>query len=51
MSIHASLTETLVCFQPGRAKDLSAPLYILYIVIFVMKAATLGAKSGYFVRI
>jgi len=25
--IHAVLTETLVCFHPGRAKDLSAPLY------------------------
>jgi hypothetical protein len=26
--IHAILTETLACFRPGRAKDLSAPLYI-----------------------
>jgi len=25
--IHAILTETLVCSLPGRAKDLSAPLY------------------------
>ena len=25
--IHAILTETLACFFPGRAKDLSAPLY------------------------
>jgi hypothetical protein len=25
--IHAILTETLACFLPGRAKDLSAPLY------------------------
>jgi len=24
--IHAILAETLVCFLPGRAKDLSAPL-------------------------
>ena len=24
--IHAILTETLACFIPGRAKDLSAPL-------------------------
>jgi len=24
--IHAILTETLVCFLPGRDKDLSAPL-------------------------
>jgi len=28
--IHAILTETLACVLPGRAKDLSAPLYILY---------------------
>jgi len=26
--IHAILTETLVCFLPGRAKDLSAPLCV-----------------------
>jgi len=26
--IHANLTETLACFLPGRAKDLSAPLQI-----------------------
>jgi len=25
--IHAILTETLACFLPGWAKDLSAPLY------------------------
>jgi len=25
--IHAILTEILVCFLPGQAKDLSAPLY------------------------
>ena len=25
--IHTILTETLACFRPGRAKDLSAPLY------------------------
>jgi len=30
--IHAILTETLACFHPGRAKDLSAPLY--YIIHF-----------------
>ena len=27
--IHAILTETLDCFLPGRAKDLSAPLYYI----------------------
>jgi len=26
--IHAILTETLACFLPGRAKDLSAPRYL-----------------------
>jgi len=26
--IHAILKETLACFLPGQAKDLSAPLYI-----------------------
>jgi len=26
--IHAILTETLACFLPGWAKDLSAPLYM-----------------------
>ena len=26
--INVILTETLACFVPGRAKDLSAPLYI-----------------------
>jgi hypothetical protein len=28
--IHAILTEKLACFLPGRAKDLSAPLYLLH---------------------
>jgi len=27
--IHAILAETLACFLPGRAKDLSALLYII----------------------
>jgi len=27
--IHALLTETLACFLPSWAKDLSAPLYIV----------------------
>ena len=26
--VHAILTEKLACFHPGRAKDLSAPLYM-----------------------
>ena len=28
MEIHAILTETLACFLPGGAKDLSALLYV-----------------------
>jgi len=37
--IHAILTETLACFLPGRAKDLSAHLYnrlLLQLLIFNM---------------
>ena len=42
--IHAILTETLACFLPGRAKDLSAPLYRLcmnmyitsYVCVYIM---------------
>jgi len=30
--IHAILTETLACFLPGRAKDLSAPLFCVVMV-------------------
>ena len=30
--IHAILTETLACLLPGRAKHLSAPLYIANVV-------------------
>ena len=30
MEILAILTETLAYFLPGRAKDLSAPLYVMY---------------------
>jgi len=33
--IHAILTETLACFLPGRAKDLSAPLYYVWIYVCV----------------
>jgi len=28
--IHVILTETSACFLPGRAKDLSAPLYMFW---------------------
>jgi len=31
--IYAILTVTLVCFLPGRAKDLSAILYLAYTII------------------
>ena len=29
--IHAILAETLACFLPGRAKDLSVPLYLQFL--------------------
>jgi len=33
--IHAILIETLACFFPGRAKDLSAPLYSWFNIVFI----------------
>ena len=40
--IHAILTETLVCVLPGRAKDFSAPLYILtFRINFLSLSSTL----------
>jgi len=33
--IYAILTETLICFLPGGAKDLSAPLYVLDISLMM----------------
>jgi len=35
--IHTILTETLACFLPGRAKDLSAPLYIFTVILRTFK--------------
>jgi len=35
--IHAILTETLACFLPGRAKDLSEPLYIMTAAVEILK--------------
>jgi len=40
--IHAILTETLACFLPDRAKDLSAPLYL------TEKIAYMGLKSAFY---
>jgi len=34
--IHAILTETLACFLPGRAKDLPASLYYVYMCMYVL---------------
>ena len=31
--IRAILTETLACFLPGRAKDVSAPLYVVHLLL------------------
>jgi len=52
--IHAIVTETLACFLPGRAKDLSAPLVkktLFYLYHFILlkgkgKAVPLQAWSG-----
>ena len=38
--IHAILAETLACFLPGRAKDLSAPLYKVYVKYFWIRLST-----------
>ena len=39
--IHAILTETLACFLPGRAKDLSAPLYLHLVAhSFIMRVVS-----------
>jgi len=41
MEIHAILTETLPCFLPVRAKDLSAPLYLQNLLrAFLLHSAT-----------
>jgi len=32
--IHAILTETLACFLPGQAKDLSTPLFYIRTALF-----------------
>ena len=40
--IHAILRETLACFLPGRAKDLSAPLYIQRLFFYPSRAMVIG---------
>jgi len=42
--IHAILTETLACFLPGRAKDLSALLQ-LYICSWINERMFIGAET------
>jgi len=44
--IHAILTETLACLLPGRAKDLSAPLYYPLGHNMISKVAGLSFLSG-----
>jgi len=44
--IYAILTETLACFLPGRAKDLSAPLYISFIRYVVILASPVNYISS-----
>jgi len=43
--IHAILTETLTYFIPGRAKDLSAPLYNISFEDFAVNNCALGLCS------
>ena len=44
--IHSILTETLACFLPGWAKDLSAPLCIvLHLIHFAETVAICGAGN------
>jgi len=52
--IHAILTATLACFLPGRAKDLSSPLYITFIrpvLNLTILDRQRKAKSGWYVRV
>jgi len=42
--IQAILTKTLVCFFPGRAKDLSAPMYVGWLVHFSHEGWFFGFK-------
>ena len=48
MESHAILTETLVCLLPGRAKNLSAPLY--YIIHFNNIETRAGIKFFFFLQ-
>ena len=41
--IHAILTETFACFLPGRAKDLSAPLYNNFLLYGAHTLHSLGS--------
>jgi len=45
--IHAILTETLACFLPGRAKDLSASLYVYVYTHTVYETAELTLKRDF----
>jgi len=39
--IHAILREILACFLPGRAKDLSAPLYVAKVFLSFLSISNL----------
>ena len=39
--IHAILTETVACFLPGRAKDLSASLYVVQVLLYFLSVCNL----------
>ena len=52
--IHAILTETLACFLPDRAEDLSAPLYISFIrpvLGLTVLDSQRKTKSGWYIRV
>ena len=44
--IHAILTETLACFLPGRAKDLSAPVVQLIFFFMYIHVVSDGKTVG-----
>ena len=44
--IHAIQTETLACFLPGRAEDLSAPLYV-FLTLFTIQRVHIRSVLKY----
>ena len=44
--IHTILTETLACFLPGRAKNLSAPLYVIITLLNFLAFSNFTISKG-----